>query len=52
MLANDLGNLEKAATDLLVTYGMIDGDDRKTVRQITMKWADVVLCDIVVRPFA
>lgn len=47
----DLGNLEKAATDLLVKHRLIDGDDRKTVRKITMEWApDVLGCHVVVSP--
>ncbi len=34
----DLGNIEKATTDLLVSMGCIDADDSKTVRKITLEW--------------
>ena len=36
----DLGNLEKAATDLLVSSNLIDGDSKGIVRQITMTWGE------------
>lgn len=45
----DLGNLEKAITDLLVTHGMIEGDGRDVVRKITMEWADVQGCRVTVQ---
>lgn len=35
----DLGNLEKATTDLLVRHQLIDGDGRKIVRKIAMEWS-------------
>jgi crossover junction endodeoxyribonuclease RusA len=34
----DLGNLEKAVTDLLVSHGIIQGDDGSIVREIKLKW--------------
>jgi crossover junction endodeoxyribonuclease RusA len=34
----DLGNLEKAATDMLVDLGIIDGDGPAIVRSITLQW--------------
>lgn len=34
----DLGNLEKAATDLLVDLNIIDGDGPEIVRGITLLW--------------
>lgn len=34
----DLGNLEKAATDMLVDLGIIDGDGPKVVRSIKLQW--------------
>ncbi len=37
----DIGNLEKAITDLLVAHGMIEGDGREVVRRIAMEWANV-----------
>jgi Holliday junction resolvase RusA-like endonuclease len=38
---SDVGNREKAAVDLLVSHGVIEGDDQFCVRQITLRWADV-----------
>jgi crossover junction endodeoxyribonuclease RusA len=35
----DLGNLEKAATDLLVSHGIIEADDNTIVRAIELKWS-------------
>ena len=35
----DIGNLEKAPTDLLVEHGVIEGDDNTIVRAITMCWS-------------
>lgn len=35
----DLGNLEKAVSDLLVTYQVIEDDSRKIVRSIHLEWA-------------
>lgn len=47
----DLGNLEKAATDLLVTHNLIEGDSRKIVREITMRWrAGMTGIQVLVRP--
>lgn len=37
----DLSNLAKAVEDLLVSHGMIEGDDRSCVRKIAMEWAQV-----------
>lgn len=37
----DLGNLEKAATDLLVELRLIEGDDPKIVRSIRLQWGQV-----------
>lgn len=36
---SDVGNREKAATDLLVSAGIIAGDDQFTVREINLKWS-------------
>lgn len=39
----DIGNLEKGITDLLVTYGVIEADHDKVVREIRLIWnRDVV----------
>ena len=35
----DLGNLEKAVTDLLVEYGVIEADDNTIVREINLSWS-------------
>lgn len=35
----DLGNLEKASTDLLVSHGIIEADDGSIVREIALKWS-------------
>lgn len=49
----DLGNLEKATTDLLVKHRLIDGDGRKIVRKIQMEWSsEVEGCRITVRACA
>ena len=37
----DLANREKAAVDLLVEHGIIEGDDQRYVRRIMMQWADI-----------
>ncbi len=37
----DVANREKAVTDLLVTHRVIEGDDQRFVREITMRWAPV-----------
>lgn len=45
----DLGNLEKAATDILVTLGLIEGDGPSVVRSIKLQWGAVVGLQIEVR---
>jgi Holliday junction resolvase RusA-like endonuclease len=37
----DVANREKAATDLLVTMGVIEGDSKRFVRRICMQWAEI-----------
>lgn len=47
----DLGNLEKAVTDLLVTHQVIDGDDYTIVRSIHLAWSQSVTgCRVCIRP--
>lgn len=46
----DIGNKEKAVTDLLVSHRVIQGDDQRFVRQITLRWADVSGVRVTVRP--
>ncbi len=36
----DLGNLEKAVTDILVSMRVIEGDSKATVRKIILQWLD------------
>jgi Holliday junction resolvase RusA-like endonuclease len=38
----DLANHEKAAVDFLVKHNLIDGDGRKVVREIIMRWSENV----------
>lgn len=35
----DIGNLEKAPTDLLVEHGVIEADDNTIVRAISLRWS-------------
>ena len=37
----DLGNLEKALSDLLVEHQIIEADDHTIVRRISLAWGDV-----------
>ena len=37
----DLSNYFKSVEDLLVTHGVIEGDDQRFVRRIIMEWADI-----------
>lgn len=49
----DLGNLEKAATDLLVAHRLIEDDNRRIVRKITLEWSKDVTdgMRVTVQPF-
>lgn len=38
----DIGNLEKASTDLLVEHGVIESDDNTIVRGITLRWSKAI----------
>lgn len=38
-IRRDLMNFEKATTDLLVSHGIIEADDVRIVREITMRWS-------------
>ena len=38
----DLSNRIKAVEDLLVSHGIIEGDDQRFVRKITMEWSPEV----------
>jgi crossover junction endodeoxyribonuclease RusA len=46
----DVGNREKAVVDLLVNQRVIQGDDQRFVRELTMRWAPVEGCRVTVRP--
>jgi len=46
----DVANREKAVVDLLVSRGVIQGDDQRFVREITLKWADVAGVRVTIRP--
>lgn len=49
----DLANREKAVTDLLVTHGIIEGDDQRYVRELHMRWrADISGVRVLVRSCA
>lgn len=40
--ATDLSNRCKACEDLLVTYGIIEGDSQHFVRRIVLEWSDKI----------
>ena len=46
----DVANREKAATDLLVSMGVIEGDSKRYVREITLRWADITGIRITIWP--
>jgi crossover junction endodeoxyribonuclease RusA len=46
----DVANREKAVTDLLVSHRVIQGDDQRFVRELTMRWAPVDGVRITVKP--
>lgn len=46
----DVCNREKATTDLLVTHGVIQGDNRPIVRRVTMEWSDVPGVRVTITP--
>jgi Holliday junction resolvase RusA-like endonuclease len=46
----DVANREKAVTDLLVSHRVIQGDDQRYVRELTMRWAPVEGVRVTVRP--
>lgn len=47
----DLGNREKALTDLLVSHRIIQADDDTIVQEIRLKWADVEGVRVTVSQF-
>jgi Holliday junction resolvase RusA-like endonuclease len=46
----DIDNFAKTLIDLLVWMSVIDGDDSRTVRKLTMEWANVQGAQITVAP--
>ena len=46
----DLGNLEKAMTDLLVELCIIDGDGPEIVQEITLRWGAIQGAQIRIEP--
>lgn len=48
----DLGNTEKATSDLLVRHGLIENDSRKIIRKITLEWSTkITLMRVTVQPY-
>lgn len=45
----DVANREKGGIDLLVSMGVIEGDDQRFVREITLRWAPVEGIRITIR---
>ena len=49
---SDVSNLVKAPEDLLVTHGIIDGDDQRFVRRVIAEWSeDLSGVIITITPF-
>lgn len=46
----DCSNRIKGIEDLLVTHGIIEGDDQRFVRSVTVCWADVVGVRVTINP--
>jgi Holliday junction resolvase RusA-like endonuclease len=46
----DVCNREKAVIDLLVSRGVIQSDDQRHVREVTMRWAPVDGVRVTIRP--
>jgi Holliday junction resolvase RusA-like endonuclease len=45
----DVANREKAVTDLLVSHRVIQGDDQRFVRSVTVAWAPVEGVRVTIR---
>ena len=48
----DLDNCAKAVLDFCVAHRIILNDDRKIVREITMRWGDIDGCIVEINPIA
>lgn len=46
----DLANHEKCVVDFLVKHGLIEGDGRKIVRELNLKWGMVSGCIVEIQP--
>lgn len=44
----DIDNLAKAILDLAVKHGIIDGDNRKFVRELNLRWGGVELAHVTI----
>jgi Holliday junction resolvase RusA-like endonuclease len=49
-IRQDCTNRVKAVEDLLVSHGIIEGDDQRYVREVTVRWAPVEGVRVTVRP--
>lgn len=45
----DADNRSKAVLDLLVTHGIIGGDDKKYVRRVSIGWEPIAGCRVVIQ---
>jgi crossover junction endodeoxyribonuclease RusA len=50
--AQDVANREKAIVDLLVSHRIIQGDDQRYVRALTLRWAPVEGVRVTIKPLA
>lgn len=48
--AQDVTNRIKAVEDLLVSHGVIQGDDQRYVRRVTAEWADIEGVRVTITP--
>jgi Holliday junction resolvase RusA-like endonuclease len=48
-IRQDCTNRIKAVEDLLVTHGIIEGDDQRYVRQVTVRWTNVTGVRVTIR---
>jgi Holliday junction resolvase RusA-like endonuclease len=51
-IRQDCTNRIKALEDLLVSHRIIEGDDQRFVREVTVRWADVEGCRVTIRSAA
>ena len=47
----DIDNLAKGPIDLIVTHKLIDGDDARTIRSVSLHWASGITgCRVAIAP--